>query len=67
MATDDPRTLVSTDWLAAHLNDPDLRILDASWHMPATGRDAPRRPDPAMGSVDIFTPPGLLASATWPF
>ena len=40
MATDDPRTLVSTDWLAAHLGDPDLRILDASWHMPATGRDA---------------------------
>ncbi len=39
MATDDPRTLVSTNWLAAHLNDPDLRILDASWHMPATGRD----------------------------
>ncbi|MCA2011677.1 3-mercaptopyruvate sulfurtransferase [Cereibacter sphaeroides] len=37
---DDPRTLVSTEWLAAHLNDPDLRILDASWHMPATGRDA---------------------------
>ena len=23
---DDPRTLVSTEWLAAHLNDPDLRI-----------------------------------------
>lgn len=40
MATDDPRTLVSTDWLAAHMGDPDLRILDASWHMPATGRDA---------------------------
>lgn len=28
--TDDPKTLVSTDWLAAHLKDPDLRILDAS-------------------------------------
>lgn len=40
MAIDDPRTLVSTDWLAAHLNDPDLRILEASWHMPATGRGA---------------------------
>jgi len=40
MATDDPRTLVSTDWLAAHLNDPDLRILDASWHFADTGRDA---------------------------
>ena len=38
--TDDPKTLVSTDWLAAHLNDPDLRILDGSWHMQATGRDA---------------------------
>ena len=37
---DDPKTLVSTAWLAAHLNDPDLRILDASWHMPAAGRDA---------------------------
>ena len=40
MAIDDPRTLVSTDWLAAHLNDPDLRILDASWHMPGSGRNA---------------------------
>ncbi|MCF3973372.1 3-mercaptopyruvate sulfurtransferase [Paracoccus salsus] len=37
---DDPKTLVSTDWLAAHLKDPDLRVIDASWHMPATGRDA---------------------------
>jgi thiosulfate/3-mercaptopyruvate sulfurtransferase len=37
---DDPKTLVSTDWLAAHLNDPDLRVLDASWYMPAQGRDA---------------------------
>jgi len=37
---DDPRTLVSTGWLGAHLHDPDLRILDASWHMPDGGRDA---------------------------
>ena len=37
---DDPKTLVSTDWLAAHLNDPDLRILDASWYLPDMGRDA---------------------------
>ena len=37
---DDPKTLVSTDWLAAHLKDPDLRVLDASWFMPDTGRDA---------------------------
>jgi len=37
---DDPKTLVSTDWLAAHLKDPDLRIFDASWYMPDAGRDA---------------------------
>lgn len=40
MALDDPKTLVSTDWLAAHLKNPDLRILDASWYLPAMGRDA---------------------------
>ena len=32
--------LVSTEWLSEHLGDPDLVILDASWHMPAEGRDA---------------------------
>ena len=37
---DDARVLVSTDWLAARLDDPQLRVLDASWHMPASGRDA---------------------------
>jgi thiosulfate/3-mercaptopyruvate sulfurtransferase len=37
---DDPKTLVSTEWLAKHLNDPDLRILDASWYLPQMGRDA---------------------------
>jgi thiosulfate/3-mercaptopyruvate sulfurtransferase len=39
MATGDPQLLVSTDWLAAHLNAPDVRILDGSWYMPAEGRD----------------------------
>lgn len=38
--TDDPTLLVSTEWLASHLADPDLRILDASWYLPDTGRDA---------------------------
>ncbi len=36
---DDPKTLVSTDWLAQHLKDPDLRILDASWYLPDANRD----------------------------
>lgn len=39
--TVDPASLfVSADWLAAHLLDADLAIFDASWHMPAAGRDA---------------------------
>ncbi|HKL46996.1 MAG TPA: 3-mercaptopyruvate sulfurtransferase [Roseovarius sp.] len=40
MAKDDPKTLVSTDWLAAHMRDPDLRILDGSYYLPDAGRDA---------------------------
>lgn len=31
-------SLVSTEWLAAHLSDPDLVAVDCSWHMPASGR-----------------------------
>src|ERR1700692_3180391 len=31
-STDDP--LVSTDWLAAHLDDPKVKIIDASYKMP---------------------------------
>jgi thiosulfate/3-mercaptopyruvate sulfurtransferase len=31
--------LVSTDWLAAHMRDPNLKVLDGSWHMPQTKRD----------------------------
>ena len=31
--------LVSTDWLAAHLGEPGLGIIDASWHLPPTGRN----------------------------
>lgn len=37
---DDPKTLVSTGWLAAHMKDPDLRLVDGSWYLPQTGRDA---------------------------
>ena len=37
--TDDPKTLVSTEWLAKHLKDPDLRILDGSLYLPAENRD----------------------------
>jgi thiosulfate/3-mercaptopyruvate sulfurtransferase len=30
--------LVSTEWLAHHLGEPDLVVIDASWHMSASGR-----------------------------
>ncbi len=40
MAQDDPKTLVSTDWLAAHMKDPDLRILDGTYFLPGIDRDA---------------------------
>lgn len=39
MAESDPKLLVSTDWLDRHLGAPDLRIIDASWHLPTAGRD----------------------------
>lgn len=32
--------LVSTEWLSAHLQAPDIRIVDASWYLPAANRDA---------------------------
>ncbi|MCA8878848.1 MAG: 3-mercaptopyruvate sulfurtransferase [Rhodobacteraceae bacterium] len=45
MTEDDPKTLVSTQWLAEHLRDPDLRVLDATWYMPDSGRDAKKEYD----------------------
>jgi thiosulfate/3-mercaptopyruvate sulfurtransferase len=32
--------LVSTEWLAAHLAQPDIRVADASWYLPQAGRNA---------------------------
>jgi thiosulfate/3-mercaptopyruvate sulfurtransferase len=31
--------IVETDWLASHLDAPDLVVFDGSWHLPTTGRD----------------------------
>lgn len=33
-------SLVSTEWLAGEMGASDLRIVDASWHLPDAGRDA---------------------------
>lgn len=38
IATSD-NMLVDTEWLADHLGDPDLRVVDATWHLPELDRD----------------------------
>ena len=40
-----PNALVETDWLAAHLSAPDVRVVDASFHLPGQRRDARREYD----------------------
>lgn len=32
--------VVSTDWLAARLGQPDLQVVDGSWYLPTSGRNA---------------------------
>jgi thiosulfate/3-mercaptopyruvate sulfurtransferase len=34
--------VVTTEWLAEHLADTDVRVVDGTWHMPHLGRDARR-------------------------
>jgi thiosulfate/3-mercaptopyruvate sulfurtransferase len=34
------RWLVSTDWLASHLSDPGVIVVDGSFYLPALKRDA---------------------------
>ena len=31
--------VVTTEWLSKHLTDPDLRVVDGTWHMPQAKRD----------------------------
>jgi len=40
MAYKRPEALVETGWLAQHLRAPDVRVVDASWCMPTSGRNA---------------------------
>lgn len=32
-------TFVTTDWLAEHLHDPDVVVIDGSWYLPTANRD----------------------------
>ncbi|MGE4219766.1 MAG: rhodanese-like domain-containing protein, partial [Alphaproteobacteria bacterium] len=35
-----PDAVVSTEWLAEHLNDPSVKVLDGTFHLPGVPRDA---------------------------
>lgn len=67
MSLDLPTPIVSTDWLAAHLGDPSLRVVDATWHMPATGRKA--RDEYAAGHIPgaVFADIDALSDETAPY
>ena len=39
MPDSDPKLLVSAEWLAAHLNAPDVKVVDATWRLPGAGGD----------------------------
>ena len=62
--------LVSTAWLAEHLNAPDVRIIDASWFLPGTDRD-PKAEYAAYyragvdGVFTDFTDTALAARTAW--
>ena len=40
MTDHDQRDLVGADWLAQHLDDGNLRVVDATWYLPGIDRDA---------------------------
>jgi len=40
MSLSEASPLVSTKWLNDHLDAPDVRVVDASWHLPSEKRDA---------------------------
>jgi len=58
--------LVSVDALRARLGSADLRLVDASWHLPAAGRDAAREfaetrlPGAVFFDIDAHAAPGPL-------
>jgi thiosulfate/3-mercaptopyruvate sulfurtransferase len=66
-AIDLPTPLVSTAWLAAHLDAPTLRIVDASWYMASSGRNG--RADYAAAHIPgaVFADIDALSDETAPY
>jgi len=62
-----PTPLVSTEWLAAHLRDPSLRIVDASTYLASAGRNARAEYAAAHIPGSVFADIDALSDETAPF
>ena len=62
-----PTPLVSTSWLAEHFDRPALRLIDASWYLPAMGRNGRLEYKAAHIPGAVFADLDLLADETAPF
>lgn len=64
--------LVSTDWLADKLANSNIVAIDASWHMPETGRHGPTEfkagliPGAVFFDIDLVAEPGSALPHTMP-
>jgi len=59
-------SLVTTDWLAGEMVSGDLRIVDASYHLPAAGRDAAAEYEAAHIPGAVFLDLASLVDAAAP-
>jgi thiosulfate/3-mercaptopyruvate sulfurtransferase len=62
-----PTPLVSVAWLAAHLGDAGVRIVDASMFLPNAGRDARREYESSHIPGAVFADIGWLSDEAAPF
>ena len=62
-----PTPLVSVEWLAAHLDHPRLRVVDASTYLPNAGRNARQEYESAHIPGAVFADIGWLSDETAPF
>ncbi len=62
-----PTPLVSVGWLAEHLHDPRLRVVDASMYLPGAGRDVLAEYRAAHIPGAVFADLGWLSDPTAPF
>jgi thiosulfate/3-mercaptopyruvate sulfurtransferase len=60
------RWFVSTDWLASRLGDPNVVVVDGSWHLATTGRSARREYDAAHIPGALFFDIDAIADADNP-